>query len=100
MDTIRVASWSQEITEQVNLLAADEKPFFKDEKINLTFVPGSGSSDAIKNMLAGNADIAFADAGSFFSALDQGEDLVAIRSEEHTSELQYRFDFVCRLLLE
>jgi NitT/TauT family transport system substrate-binding protein len=78
MDTVRVASWSQEITEQVNLLAADEKPFFKDEKIHLTFVPGSGSSDAIKNMLAGNADIAFADAGSFFSALDQGEDLVAI----------------------
>src|SRR5699024_11530848 len=27
-------------------------------------------------------------------------DKVAIRSEEHTSELQSRFDLVCRLLLE
>src|SRR5437868_11853740 len=27
-------------------------------------------------------------------------DLVAPRSEEHTSELQSRFDLVCRLLLE
>ena len=77
-NSIRVASWSQEITEQVNLLVADEKPFFKEEQIDVTFIPGSGSSDAIKNILAGNADIAFTDAGSFFSALDQGEDLVAI----------------------
>src|SRR5207249_10701355 len=33
----------------------------------------------------------------------QGEDVVAgirTRSEEHTSELQSRFDLVCRLLLE
>src|SRR5699024_12866592 len=28
------------------------------------------------------------------------EDLVGLRSEEHTSELQSRFDLVCRLLLE
>src|SRR5438067_9255860 len=27
-------------------------------------------------------------------------DAVAVRSEEHTSELQSRFDLVCRLLLE
>src|SRR5699024_11874748 len=29
-----------------------------------------------------------------------GTDLVQVRSEEHTSELQSRFDLVCRLLLE
>src|SRR5207249_10069533 len=33
-------------------------------------------------------------------ALDLGVDLVVLRSEEHTSELQSRFDLVCRLLLE
>src|SRR5207249_10447251 len=33
------------------------------------------------------------DLESFFTAFD-----VVIRSEEHTSELQSRFDFVCRLL--
>src|SRR5699024_11641116 len=29
-----------------------------------------------------------------------GQDVMASRSEEHTSELQSRFDLVCRLLLE
>src|SRR5438067_9948022 len=29
-----------------------------------------------------------------------GDDALAPRSEEHTSELQSRFDLVCRLLLE
>src|SRR2546428_6805408 len=29
-----------------------------------------------------------------------GEDLLLLRSEEHTSELQSRSDLVCRLLLE
>src|SRR5438067_13162015 len=32
-------------------------------------------------------------------APDRGE-VLAVRSEEHTSELQSRFDLVCRLLLE
>src|SRR5207249_10121989 len=34
--------------------------------------------------------------------LDEDEEsvLLAVRSEEHTSELQSRFDLVCRLLLE
>lgn len=78
IEHIRIASWSQEISEQTNLLVADEKPFFKDHHIETTFIPGSGGGDAIKNVLAGNADVAFTDAGSFFSALDKGEDLVAI----------------------
>lgn len=76
--SLRIASWSQEISEQTNLLVADKKPFFKDEQIDITFIPGAGGGDAIKNVLAGNADIAFTDAGSFFSALNKGEDLVAI----------------------
>src|SRR5438067_8204359 len=31
---------------------------------------------------------------------DRGRGYAAMRSEEHTSELQSRFDLVCRLLLE
>lgn len=77
-ETIRVASWSQAITEQINLLVNDEKSFFTDEQLNIEFIPGNGGGDAIKHVLANNADVAFTDAGSFFSALDQGEDLVAI----------------------
>src|SRR5699024_11276602 len=32
--------------------------------------------------------------------LEKGDKVKASRSEEHTSELQSRFDLVCRLLLE
>src|SRR5437868_11676750 len=34
------------------------------------------------------------------SAVSSGSNLSKSRSEEHTSELQSRFDLVCRLLLE
>src|SRR5207249_11262733 len=38
--------------------------------------------------------------GIFDDALLSGSNLFDMRSEEHTSELQSRFDLVCRLLLE
>ena len=41
-------------------------------------MPGAGGGDAIRNMLSGQADVAFTDPGSFFTALDKGEKLVAI----------------------
>src|SRR5699024_12001816 len=39
-------------------------------------------------------------AGNWRRAVDRGAGADATRSEEHTSELQSRFDLVCRLLLE
>src|SRR5207249_6662595 len=36
----------------------------------------------------------------FFLALSIAVSRIVLRSEEHTSELQSRFDLVCRLLLE
>src|SRR5699024_11328808 len=36
----------------------------------------------------------------FHLRLNHNFSLIAVRSEEHTSELQSRFDLVCRLLLE
>src|SRR5699024_11866547 len=39
-------------------------------------------------------------AGIEIVACPPGKKLTKIRSEEHTSELQSRFDLVCRLLLE
>src|SRR5699024_925261 len=53
-----------------------------------------------------NAEIEFINTSSFdhLDVLDQtdatNEDVADLRSEEHTSELQSRFDLVCRLLLE
>lgn len=78
LENIRVASWSQPITEQTNLLVDQEKGFFKEQGLELTFIPGAGGGDAIKNILTGQADIAFTDPGSLFFALDKGEKLRVI----------------------
>lgn len=77
MITLRVASWSQPITEQINLLV-EEKGFFTEQNIAIEFIPGAGGGDAIKNIASGKADIAFTDPGSFFAALDKGEKLIAL----------------------
>lgn len=73
-----VAGWSKPITEVTNLLVDDEKGFFKAKGLELRYVPGAGGGDALRNLLTGQADIAFTDPGSFFSALEKGEKLRAI----------------------
>jgi NitT/TauT family transport system substrate-binding protein len=78
LQNIKVASWSQPITEQTNLLVDKEKGFFKDQGLEVTFIPGAGGGDSIKNILTGQADIAFTDPGSLFFALDKGEKLRVI----------------------
>jgi len=70
-----LAGWSKPITEITNLLVEPEKGFFKNRGIDLTYIPGAGGGDAIRNVLTGQADIGFTDPGSFFSALDKGEKL-------------------------
>ncbi|MCQ6275862.1 ABC transporter substrate-binding protein [Bacillus sp. V3B] len=78
LDKITVANWSQPITEATNLLVDEKKGFFKDNGLDLTVIPGAGGGDAIKNILSGQADIAFTDPGSLYFALDQGEKLKVI----------------------
>jgi NitT/TauT family transport system substrate-binding protein len=78
LDKITVAGWSKPITEITPLLVEQDKGFYKAQGIDLGFVPGAGSADAIRNILSGQADVAFADPGSFFAALDKGEKLRAI----------------------
>ncbi|SHH27036.1 ABC transporter substrate-binding protein [Desulfosporosinus lacus] len=78
IEEVKVASWSQPITEQTNLLAGEEKSFYKENGIKVNFIPGAGGGDAIKNILTGAADIAFTDPGSLYFALDKGEKLRVI----------------------
>ena len=78
LEKMTVGGWSQPISEITNLLVEPDKGFFKAKGIDLGYVPGGGGGDAIRNLLAGNADIAFTDPGSFFAALDKGEKLRAI----------------------
>lgn len=77
-DKIIVAGWSKPITEITHLLVEEDKGFFKARGIELGYVPGAGGGDALRNILSGQADIAFTDPGSFFAALDKGEKLRAI----------------------
>lgn len=75
---IRMAGWSKPISEITNILAEPAKGFFKAQGVDLTYLPGAGGGDAIRNMLSGQGDVAFTDPGSLFMALDKGEKLVAI----------------------
>jgi len=78
LDKMVVAGWSKPITEITNLLVEEDKGFFKARGIELGYVPGAGGGDALRNLLSGQADLAFTDPGSFFAALDKGEKLRAI----------------------
>lgn len=75
---LRLAGWSKPITEIIHLLVEKELGFFHVNGLALTYLPGAGGGDAIRNLLSGQADVAFTDPGSFFSALDKGERLRAI----------------------
>ena len=78
LEKITVAGWSKPITEITHLLVEPDKGFFKANGIDLAYVPGAGGGDAIRNILTGQADVAFTDPGAFFAALDKGEKLRAI----------------------
>jgi NitT/TauT family transport system substrate-binding protein len=78
LDKVTVAGWSKPITEITNLLAEADKGFFKAQGIDLAYVPGAGGGDALRNILSGQADVAFTDPGALFAALDKGEKLRAI----------------------
>jgi len=78
LEKLTVAGWSKPITEVTPLLIDADKGFYKAQGIDLAYAPGAGGGDAIRNILTGQADVAFTDPGSFFSALDKGEKLRAI----------------------
>lgn len=77
-ERIVVAGWSKPITEVTPLLVDEDKGFYRVQGVALEYVPGSGGGDALRNLLGGQADVAFTDPGSLFAALDRGERLRAI----------------------
>lgn len=78
LDTLTVAGWNKPITEVTPLLVDEDKGFYRAHGIALRYVPGAGGGDAIRNILSGQAEVAFTDPGSLFAALDKGEKLRAI----------------------
>ena len=78
LDKVVIASWGKPISEITNLLVEEDKGFFKAKGIEMAIIPGAGGADAIRNLLSGQADVAFTDPASFFTAIDKGEKLRAI----------------------
>jgi len=78
LEKFTVAGWSKPITEITNLLAEPDMGFFKEQGLALNYLPGAGGGDALRNLLSGQADVAFTDPGSFFAALDKGAELRAV----------------------
>lgn len=75
---IRMSCWSQPLSEQTNVFAAKEFGWFGEAGLDFTFVPGAGGGAAIKHVLAGNADVAFANLEPLFFAVEKGEKLKAV----------------------
>ncbi|MCT2536750.1 ABC transporter substrate-binding protein [Aquibacillus koreensis] len=75
---MKMASWSKQIAEQSNLYVAEDKGWFEEAGIAFEYIPGAGGGDAVKNIVAGNADIAFANVEAVLLAAEKGEKLKII----------------------
>src|SRR5687768_9466822 len=75
---IRMACWSQPLSEQTNIFAAQEFGWFKEEGLDFKFIPGAGGGAAVKHVLAGNADVAFANIEPLLFAVENGSALKAV----------------------
>lgn len=75
---IRMSCWSQPLSEQTNLFAAQEFGWFAESGLEFKFVSGKGGGAAVKHLLAGNADIAFANIDPLLYAVEQGARLKAV----------------------
>jgi NitT/TauT family transport system substrate-binding protein len=77
-DKIRMCSWSPRLAEEGNIYVSEEKGFFKEQSLDMEWIPGQGAGDALKNMLAGNGDIAFVGPEAMLLAADKGSKLKAV----------------------
>lgn len=72
LEKVRMACWSQPISEQANIYAAQEFGWFREQGLDFEFVPGAGGGDALKHVLAGNADLAFTNVEPILFGVEQG----------------------------
>jgi NitT/TauT family transport system substrate-binding protein len=77
-ERLRFVSWSQPRAEQANLFVAQDLGYYRDQGVDFEYVPGNGSGDALKQLLAGNADVGFVGPEAIYFTVDQGGDAVGI----------------------
>ena len=76
---IRLVTWGGgKFIDFIDLYVAEENGYFADAGVTLEQLPGAGAGDAVRQLVAGNADIAMADALSGFFATIAGADLEGI----------------------
>jgi NitT/TauT family transport system substrate-binding protein len=77
LTTLRYASWGPKLIDQADFFVAEELGYFKEEGLKVEFLPSQGSGDALRNVLAGNADFASTGLEAILFGLDQGAKLKA-----------------------
>ena len=76
---IRLVTWGgAKFIDFIDLYVAEENGYFAEAGVTLEQLPGAGAGDAVRQLVAGNADIAMADPFSGFFATIAGEDLEGI----------------------
>ena len=76
---IRLVTWGGgKFIDFIDLYVAEENGYFAEAGVTLEQLPGAGAGDAVRQLVAGNADIAMADPFSGFFATLAGEDLEGI----------------------
>ena len=78
LDKVTIAGWGGPISEITNILVEPDKGFFRARGIDVSYMPGAGGGDAVRNLLSGQGDVAFTDPGSLYAALDKGAQLRVI----------------------
>ncbi len=78
LETFKLCSWSPRLAEEGNIFVSEAKGFFKEQGLKIEWIPGAGSGVALKNMLAGNGDIAFVGPEAMLLAADKGVKLKAV----------------------
>ncbi len=75
LQTIRLVPWGGRFIDFIDLYVGEENGYFAEAGVKIEQLPGAGAGDAVRQLVAGNADIAMADPFSGFFAVIAGEDL-------------------------
>lgn len=75
LETIRIAPWGPKVIDFIDLYVGEENGYFAEAGIRIEQMAAEGAGDAVRNVVAGNADIAMADPFSGYFAIQRGADL-------------------------
>ena len=75
LDVVRVAPWGPKLVDFIDLYVGEALGFFADEGLFVEQLIAEGAGDAIRNLIAGNADVAMADPFSGYFAIQRGAEL-------------------------